>query len=314
MANSVLLPQCDASLLRRQILLLQKLRDEFLNETKSETVHELRVASRRFREMLRYVGKELPPKWLPQLTELCKEISKRLDRIRELETNGKLLNDFYVGGKAHAIAVELLLSGQNRRMIKAMRKAQQCLSNKRFERYKEFVSNLKGSLNLSPQHSDFLKAPTKEFLAFRWNIPLNDRRLHDLRTRTKKLRYAIEIQEKISRSKQGRLLAHIRKLQDLLGKIRDLIVFQEAVNRMRRGWEIRDLTLVPSSLAQLSENIFEEKNSLYGRVYPLFARIVPSLNFALHPPEPKAVRSSFSLHQDLSKTQNRKHSASKRLA
>ncbi|MCI0604857.1 CHAD domain-containing protein [bacterium] len=311
MPKSVLLPQCDASLLRRQIHILQKLRDDFLNESDSEIAHDLRIASRRFTEMLRYVGKELLPIWNVRLTKLSREINKRLNRTRELETNIKLLNDFRERGKAHAIAAELLLSILNQRMIRVQRKAQQCLSSKRFEQYREFVSCLRGSHTLSPLHSDVLEMRMKDFLAFRWNIALDDKKLHDLRIRTKRLGYAIEIEEKISRSKHGRLLTRIRNLQELLGKIHDLFVFEEAVNSLRRDWDIPDLKLVPSTLAHLSDSIFEEKSSLYGSVYPLFARIVPALTSAFPPIGAKPVRPSCSINENPPKSHTRKRHVKK---
>ena len=314
MSNAVLLPQRDANLLRRQILILQKLRDDFLKQYDDKTVHDLRVASRRFREMLRYIGKQLPAKWSSRLSKLSNDITARLSRNREIETNIRLLHDFHSRGKAHSIAVELLLNMQNQQLIKAQKIAEQCLSTKRFGQYKEFVTNLKGSRSLSPVCSDLLEMRIKEFLAYRWTVTPNDKKLHELRIRTKSLGYAIEIKEKISRIKHGRLLTRIRRLQELLGQVHDLFVFQKAVNRLSRDWNVPELKLVPSLLSQLSQNIFEEKSLLYVRVYPLFARIVPAITSSLPRIEAKPIRSSFSVTENPNKSHSPKRPHTKKLA
>ena len=314
MSNAIILPECDANLLRRQILVLQKLRDDFLNQYHDKTVHDLRVASRRFTEMLRYIGKQLPAKWSPRLIKLSNNINARLSRTREIETNIRLLHDFHSRDKAHSIAVELLLNKQNEQLNKARKIAEQCLSTRRFGQYQEFVSNLKGSRSLSPVRSDLVEIRIKEFLAYPWTVTPNDKKLHELRIRARNLGYAIEIKQKISRTKQGLLLSRIRKLQELLGQVHDLFRFQKAVRRLSRDWNVPDLKLVPSLLSQLSQNIFEEKSSLFIRVYPLFARIVPVLTASLPPMSGMPVRSSFSLKENPDKSHSRKRRRLKRLA
>ncbi len=295
MSHSFQLSQRDATLLRGQIVLLQKLRYDFLNNSSAETVHDLRVASDRFMEMLHYAGKALPSKWSTRLAKLLKVIVRRLSRTHELEANIQVLNDFHARGKADTLAVEVMLNRHNQEFIKSRRKARRCISSKRFRQFEKFVSNLKASRTLAPRHSDFLEIRINEFLKFSWNILPDDKRLHELEVRTKTLLYALEIQEKISRRKYGRLLTRIRNLHELLGKIHDLFVFHKAVRLLRRDWDNPDLKVITSSLTRLSENILLERSPLYGRVYPLFAKAVPPLTSAFQPAPAMPVRSSTSI-------------------
>jgi CHAD domain-containing protein len=317
MSNRFFVSERYAILLRRKIVQLQKLRDEFLCESKPETAHNLRMSCQSLTAALQYGENELPQKWGVRLTELTKRTGKRFKRICELERDIKLVDNFRASQQADHIAVELLLNLQKERLIKSRKKAKRCLSSKKFKQYKKFLSGLRGSRSESVPASDMLETRVTQFLAFSWNLAMNDKVLGELTRRVKRLRYALEIQQKMSGSKYGRLLGRIRNLQELLQQIQDLALFHESVSYLLNDWDLPDLKLVPSSLERLSSNILERKDVLSSRVYPLFARIVPILSSALHPGAAKPVRSSRNVEDtfpDLSKSSNDQQARVKKFA
>jgi CHAD domain len=294
MSNYLLLPECHASMLRAQILLLRKLKDHFLEESNSQTIQDLRTASGKLTEMLQYVENEVPRKLNTRLVEISRKIAKHLNRICILESSIELLDDFSARQKADSIAMELLRNVQNKELIKRRKKAERYLT-KKFRQYEKFLAQLKGSRSLQLAKSNVLEARMKDFLAYSWNLTPEDQTLQDLSNRTKRLAYAVEIQQRISRTKQGRFLSRIGNLQKLLTEIYNLAVFQESVRRLRKDWNVPDLKLIPTSLAQLSKNILHEKSALYSQVYPLFAKIVAAFPSALRSVQAKPVGSASSI-------------------
>ena len=115
------------------------------------------------------------------------------------------------------------------------------------------------------------------FMGFNWEGEMDDLRLHDLRIRTKKFRYSLEIYDRLHDQRLGRLLRRMKLLQDVLGKIHDLYVFGELIRQEQQKWERPRLTVIPLALQKASEMTSKEKSVLYPRVFPLYSRVVNGL-------------------------------------
>jgi len=300
MSDFVYLPQQATNRLRRQIRLVQQLRSEFLNDSKHETARNLRVASRKLRSTLDYLGMAIPLKWSTRLGQLSKQISKRLGKTCESAANLKLLNNLCRLGKADPVAAEFFRNMQEKAITRRLTKSQGYLSRSKFKQYDEFLLRLKGSRALEPLHSNLAETRMKEFLGFTWGAALDEIRLRELRILTERLICAIEIQQTLSRKSPRRLLTRIRRLLEVLEQIQNFAAFQKALDRLRKDWNLPNFKLLPSKLERLNETLLMETISLNSRVYPLFSRIVPLLSSELFPIPRKPFRSSAGLHDGLS--------------
>lgn len=124
--------------------------------------------------------------------------------------------------------------------------------------------------------SGILQRRHQEFLGFTWDVMLDDERLHDLRIRTKKFRYSVEINNRVHKKSLGRFIRKIRNLQDVLGRIHDLYVLTEITSKMIEQWDDESLKIIPSALRFSYDKIIAEKHALYPLVYPRFSRILES--------------------------------------
>src|SRR6188508_2969935 len=97
----------ETNLLRARLQTLVKLRQAYLEHPEKETVHDLRVASRRAREVLDYMEPILPQKWYSRLSRLARTITKSLGRVREAEVNLAQLSDWHNKGNVDPIVIEL---------------------------------------------------------------------------------------------------------------------------------------------------------------------------------------------------------------
>jgi len=276
MPGIITIPVVEANILRSRLRNLLSLREEFLSNPLEETIHDFRVASRRAREALDYLEPILPNKVHQRLMSLARRVTKNLGTSRESEVNLEILNRWSDERKLDPIAVELLIHSQKLEFESGLRKARKRISNQKFSYITKFLANLKGSRTLPVTDSGILQKRHQDFLSFPWDAILDDERLHDLRIRTKKFRYSVEINNRIHKKRLGRYIRKIRNLQDVLGKIHDLYVLGESTVKMIEEWEDPSLKIIPSALRFSYDRITGEKHALYPLVYPRYSRILES--------------------------------------
>src|SRR5215831_3165605 len=105
----VVLSLREARLVRERTSLLLRLHTELQDESNPDAIHDLRVGSRRMREVLDYLRNSLPEKWYNRLMATSKKITKSLGDLRETEENLKLLSDFRDDAKIDAVSAEILI-------------------------------------------------------------------------------------------------------------------------------------------------------------------------------------------------------------
>jgi CHAD domain-containing protein len=276
MPGIIIIPVIEANILRSRLRRLMSLREEFLGSPHDGTIHDFRVASRRAREVLDYLEPILPKKVHARLMDLARRVTKNLGTARENEVNLEILNRWSDERKLDPIAVELLIHSQKMQFNAQFRKAKKRLSSQKFEYIPKFLSILRGSRTMPATNSGILQRRHQEFLGFGWDTMLDDERLHDLRIRTKKFRYSVEINNRVQKKTLGRFLRKIRNLQDVLGRIHDLYVLTEITSRMIEEWDTESTKIIPSALRFSYDKIIAEKYALYPLVYPRFSRILES--------------------------------------
>lgn len=289
MSGIITIPVVEANILRARLRNLMSLREEFLSNPQDETIHDFRVASRRAREVLDYLEPTLPKKAHTRLMDLARRVTKNLGTARESEVNLEILNRWSDERKLDPIAVELLMHSQKVEFDAGLRKAKKRISSQKFEFIPRFLSILRGSRTMPATDSGILQRRQQEFLGFPWDSILDDERLHDLRIRTKKFRYSVEINNRVHKKSLGRFIRKIRNLQDVLGRIHDLYVLTEITSKMIEEWDDDSLKIIPSALRFSYDKIIAEKHALYSLVYPRYSRILESSPVVSYqPPETAA--------------------------
>lgn len=201
-------------------------------------VHQARVATRRLRSNLKLLAPVLDPVWLDHTTEELRWIADILGEIRDLDVLSANLssND---GDTTDAVEVGEVIEGQRR---SATKKLSTALNSRR---YLDLLDRLNAAKQAPPllspgahtEPTGSLGAQTKASEALpvligqQWralkrqvrkaNRHPNDRRLHKVRIRAKRLRYAAETAAPVIGKRAQKIAKGAEALQDLLGELRD---------------------------------------------------------------------------------------------
>lgn len=274
MPGFISLPIKETNLLRSRLQNLMKLRAAYLESPQEETIHDLRVASRRAREVLDYFQQLLTFKWYDRLMSLSRRVTKSMGRLRETEVNLGLLSQWLREDKMNPIASEMLTFSQQQQFERLNAKARNRVGDDSFSQIPKFLSRLHGARLMQAGDSTILERRNQEFLSFSWEGMMDDERLHDLRIRTKTFRYAVEIYDRLHSHNLGHFARRIRNLQDLLGQIHDLYVLAELIRKERDAWDASGLTLIPRAFDDAYKLVISEKAKLYPKVLPLYTRVL----------------------------------------
>ena len=302
MADPVILSVREANLLRKRLQDLLELRDELLKHPDEETVHDLRVSSRRAREVLDYLEVVLPQNTYQKLRGPAKKITSRLGELRETEVNQKLTEKLQSEELIPPLAAELLLHTLDNRKRKLQRKVNTQMKAGRFTPYEKFLGRLKGSRMAIPASQEVLQRRAEDFYNFILPEDMKDEPLHELRILTKKFRYALEIHNRLRRRAIGRFILRIKRLQELLGEIHDLFVFVNLIQEEARKWNDPRLTLIPGALENAIRVVTARKEKLYPRVKVLLQKILDNTPEEIRPVPRKIVQAVENTVADIAAT------------
>ena len=200
-------------------------------------IHQARVATRRLRSDLRLLGSVIDPVWLDHTTEDLRWIANALGEIRDLDVLSARLSD-HGGGPADTIE---LVDGIRAQRKSATKKLFSALNSRR---YLDLLDRLHAAqqappLVRPPANADpnALEADAKasdafpELIGHQWralrrqvrkaNRQPSDVRLHKVRIRAKRLRYAAETATPVIGKRAQKVAEGAESLQDLLGELRD---------------------------------------------------------------------------------------------
>lgn len=282
MGALISLPLKEANLLRLRLRKLLKEHDDFLRDNKPETIHDLRVASRRLREALGYLENALSPKSHRRLTVAAKKITRTLGPLRETETNMNLIRGWRLEDSIDPVAAELLIHAEGKRFRKNRLKATRKVTSQTVQYCENVLSKLRGSRAAPLTESHVLARRSAEFIHFVWSNGMTDEQLHDLRIKAKKFRYALEVDSRLHARSMGRLITRIRKLQEKLGELHDLFVLGELIRTKRDNWQGPDSQLIPAALSSAYDRVLKEKAKIYPLLFPLYSKVITSLPPELH--------------------------------
>lgn len=206
-----------------------------------DTLHRMRVASRRLREGLRYFADLFPAAENRQLRRQLRRLTAALGTIRTLDVNLQILRQAGRRLPATALAAQsqLIARGLSERAqhTRALRDLLQALHTAHFEeRIRALVLRARplDETRIIETARDALRARHTK-LRRRWKKYREDpgrRAFHRLRIAVKQYRYALETTIAVFDSAGQRLTA-LKTLQERLGECHDLEVVRDWIKQVR---------------------------------------------------------------------------------
>lgn len=213
------------------------------------SVHQARVASRRLREALPVLGARADDDALDRAEKRVRRITRALGPVRELDVTLLLLAEFEGKGAAPVRAIARVRKAvteerQQRRSEMLEEITPSRLDSLRKRLVKVAAPNPQATLVRSARAEASAQASLrarrlKAAIDRAGGIYLADR-LHRVRIEAKKLRYALEIQRELARSRSLAGLTRLKNEQDLLGRIHDLEILIDRARSVQSKLSPRD--------------------------------------------------------------------------
>ena len=223
-----------------------------------EDLHQMRVAIRRMRSLFNLIGAHYRRKTVDTYERGLRDIARALGAIRDLDVLILDLEDFAAAAPedSRALMAEVIALLDDRRRERRSR------LNKLFDskRYRRFVRQFRrlckqpgqGARRIKRSESPhqvrhvlplLLHGRLASVRAYESVLPAaEDELLHALRVEFKQLRYALEFFLPLLGLPAGRFLAEVKAMQEILGRINDIAVFNEYMR------DIADLSPAQSAL------------------------------------------------------------------
>jgi CHAD domain-containing protein len=259
------------------------------------SVHQARVASRRLREALPVLGGRADEEALAQAQRRVRRITRALGPVRELDVTLLLLAELEAKGttpkRAIARVRKLVLEERQKRrteMLEVITPAGLEKLRKRLVRVSSPESHVsavpRNALAEAAAQSAFRAKTLKAAIDHAGGIYVADR-LHRVRIEAKKLRYALEIQRQLSRSRAAAALARLKTEQDLLGRIHDLEILIDRARGVQSKLSPRDRIGMSelNKLIRVLEDECREGHAVYMGSRPSLVKLCDGIIAAADP-------------------------------
>jgi CHAD domain-containing protein len=229
------------------------------------SVHQARVATRRLREALPVLGASVSTRSLGRLRRQVRRMTRALGPVRELDVALSHLDE---------------LSGREIVSSRALARVRQSLARERLERRRDMllaitpgkIEKLRQRLaeaSASPESPQIAAAQEEAEIQIRkrarvlvaaigraGGLYLPDR-LHAVRVAIKKLRYALEIERELKRSRVTARITQLKRTQDLLGLMHDFEILIDRTRQVQADVAVNDRRLA-NELDRLIRTLEEE--------------------------------------------------------
>lgn len=241
-----------------------RLRGVVLKSCGHEDIHDLRVASRRFRAALNLLGPLCGDRNVPRVTKAIRRLTRVLGNLRNLDE--ALL---FFGSHTDQTELSGLLNQLADMREREQHKVIKALKGFRPGRINPLVSDMAAGLKKKNMQKMGISSLPSYFAmtstALTGNIqtllpsalrPENIEERHALRIAFKKLRYFLEIVSRIMECDCDAILEQLKRYQTLLGSMNDMQVF--ALICREAGGSSNDLAAAEQLTATESERLFME--------------------------------------------------------
>jgi CHAD domain-containing protein len=259
------------------------------------SVHQARVASRRLREALPVLGGRADEQALGRAERRVRRITRALGPVRELDVTLLLLAELEAKGTASKRAIArvrkaVLEERQKRRaeMLEVITPSHLDKLRKRLVKVSTPESHVhpvpRNALNEAAAQTAHRAKTLKAAIERAGGMYVADR-LHRVRIEAKKLRYAVEIQRELSRSRATANLTRLKVEQDLLGRIHDLEILIDRARGVQSRLSPRDRIGMAelNKLVRVLEDECREGHAAYMRSRPSLVKLCDGLIAAADP-------------------------------
>jgi CHAD domain-containing protein len=221
--------------------------------TDPEELHQLRVATRRLRSVLRTAKRLLEPSWADALRDELTWLGGELGSARDADVLLEhLRGETAELDPADRKAVRPLL---NQLVKKQAAGREQALAALRSERYFALLAMLESAASAPPPGDDvsLAKAARKEFdrlakVMAELAAEPSDEAVHRARIKGKRARYAAELVEDELGKAGSRLISATKKFQDVAGEHQDSVVAEEGIRALAGATRSQRLALTAGIL------------------------------------------------------------------
>ena len=253
-----------------------------------DSVHQARVASRRLREALPVLGTRADGHALDRVDKRVRRITRALGPVRELDVTLLLLAELEGRGDAPPRAIARVRDAvtedrqkRRRRMLEEITPSKLNKLRKRLVRVATPEAHQKiqrSALAEANAQVAVRAAALKGAIEYAGGIYLADR-LHRVRVAAKKLRYAVEVQRELNRSRSTAALNRLKTQQDLLGRMHDLEILIDHARSVQAKLTPRDRRGMSElrSLIRLLEAECRECHATYMRGRPALLKLCDDL-------------------------------------
>lgn len=213
------------------------------------SVHQARVASRRLREALPLLGVRADADALDRADKRVRRITRALGPVRELDVTLLLLAELQRKKAAPLRAIARVRAAVTDERLKRRRDMLAEIKPSRIDKLRKRLVRVatpesppvaKGSaLAEANAQAASRAADLKAAIDRAGGIYLADR-LHRVRVAAKKLRYALEIQRELTKTRSTAQLTRLKVQQDLLGRMHDLEILIDRARGVQTTLTPRD--------------------------------------------------------------------------
>ncbi|MBA3611339.1 MAG: CYTH and CHAD domain-containing protein [Nitrospirales bacterium] len=235
----------------------------------SEALHQMRVATRRMRAIIRAVGSFLAPEWTEQVRQELGWVGSLLGEVRDwdvlLESFRQNFHD--LSSSEQRSFQTILKNFEDQRSVARAK----LLEGLRSDRYLNLLNIFEDSLNhlpFQPTPLTITELPRKAFHKVQDFVNTSDSlfrksELHRTRRLLKRARYALELAEPLLGKRAKRFLHQTKDAQDLLGQHQDAVVAEQrllALKQHSRG------TGIAYVIGLMVERLRNQQSQVYQQI------------------------------------------------
>ena len=241
----------------------------------TRSVHQARVATRRLREALPVLRASVDGAALARVRRQVRKMTRALGPVRELDVSLAHLDELAARKLVSARALGRVKSALMRERTARRRDMLLTITPGKLEQLRRRLGHVSSgpetpqpAATLDEAHRQSVKRARRLLDAIHaaGGLYLADR-LHTVRVAAKKLRYALEIERELRRSRATARITQLKRLQDLLGRMHDFEVLIARTRQVQADTASSDrhLTLELDTLVRTLEGECRNDHALYMR-------------------------------------------------
>jgi CHAD domain-containing protein len=249
----------------------------------TKSVHQARVATRRLREALPVLRASVDDQALARVRRQVRKMTRALGPVRELDVSLAHLDELATRQVVTARALNIVKNALARERAHRRREMLATITPRKLEQLRQRLAHVSSGPE-TPQPTSTLDEASEQVARRAKRLAQGieragalylAERLHAVRVAAKKLRYALEIERELRRSKSTARIAQLKRLQDLLGRMHDFEVLIDRTRAVQAEHAVTDRasTLELDTLISTLEAECRRDHATYMRRRPAILKL-----------------------------------------